>query len=57
MRASYKLSEESKTLVMGLSVGDYQPFLRMGQVRLTIENITALLETKLGGARELIDSL
>jgi len=54
MRASYKLSEESKTLVMGLSVGDYQPFLRIGQVRLTIEDITALLETKPGGARELI---
>ena len=55
MRASYKLSEESKTLVMGLSVGDYQPFLRIGQVRLTIEDITALLETKPGGARELIN--
>ena len=54
MQASYKLSKESKTLVMGLSVGDHQTFLRIGQVRLTIEGITASLETKPGGARELI---
>jgi len=39
---------------MGLIVGDYQPFLRIRQVRLNIEDITALLETNPGGAHELI---
>jgi len=56
MRASYRLCGGSKLLTLGLSVGDYQPFILIGTVHLTVEDIITLLETKSGGARGLINA-
>ena len=55
MQASYKLSGDFKKITLGLSVGDYLPFIVIGRARLTTEDIAALLETSAGGARDLIN--